>query len=184
LPKPLDRQPCRSGGPRSESQRTAMMDRSEDGRRDNVRHGSDRPAHHCRAAARSRRAGSNICVSASAGEIAVLERDDATPLSDPTRLRSHWRRCYLAFWCPCIRVPITPLIMLLGCSPGATLSVIGSYPTSRRQRTPRKRRAHSSTPISPAHLPASRRQSDQVGRPNGSDPYRRPYAVSEEGNRR
>ena len=52
----------------------------------------------------------------------------------------------------------------------------------RRQRSQRKRRAHSSTPISPAHLPASRRQSDPVGRPNGSDPYRRPYAVIEEGN--
>jgi Dienelactone hydrolase family len=33
-----------------------------------------------------------------------------------------------------------------------------------------KRRAHSSTPISPTHLPASRRQSDPVGRPKGSDP--------------
>src|SRR5262245_12654343 len=71
--------------------------------------------------------------------------------------------------------------MLLCCSLGAALSVTGSNTTSRRQRTPRLRRAHSSTPISPVHLPARRRQSDPVGRPSGSGPYCRPYAVIEEG---
>ena len=37
----------------------------------------------------------------------------------------------------------------------------------RQQRMQKKRLAHSSTPILPAHLPASRRQSDPVGQPNG-----------------
>ena len=48
------------------------------------------------------------------------------------------------------------------CSPAEALSATGSNTTSRRPRTRKKRRAHSSTLISPRHLPASRRQSDPI----------------------
>src|SRR5215472_5475451 len=48
-------------------------------------------------------------------------------------------------------MPITPL-MLLGCSLGATLSVIGSNTTSRRQRT-REKDAHIPRRPSRRHIP-------------------------------